>query len=568
MTATELVAVALAAEGRGDLKAAIEAADAALQVAPASADAYLVLARQMRRAGYADHARLAARRGVALEPADAQAWAEQGIALRLDGDGLAAARCHRRALAREPNRADIRFALGSALLRAGSGGASRAARAFVRALALAPTGAPAYANLGHAARLSGDVAGARAALRRAVSMRPDLPAGWMDLALLERGQGRLSEAVGVLRRGVGWLPMQAALWNNLGEALRAREDRPAAVRALRRAAALAPQSAQILGNLGANLRDAGALVDALSLIERALAFAPDDPDNLYRHALLCSDLQEHEAARVLARRLLAVRPSDSRGYAVAGAAAQDLGEDTAAAAAYLRAVALDPGRGELRHLLAALSGRPLSFAPADYVRTLFDGYARKFDAHLTGTLGYRTPALLRGALDRCHGAGRRWRRAVDLGCGTGLSGEAFRDVVDHLTGIDLSPAMIEEARAKRLYDALEAAEIVGWLRAAGTVFDLCLAVDVLVYVGDLAPVMAAVAAATLPGATVAFSVESAADAAAGYALTPTGRFVHAPDYVAAVASAHGLSERAREEAVIRHQRGVPVTGLLFVLERG
>ena len=59
---------------------------------------------------------------------------------------------------------------------------------------------------------------------------------------------------------------------------------------------------------------------------------------------------------------------------------------------------------------------------------------------------YRAPALLRHAIvEVCARTNRpmRFGRALDLGCGTGLAGIAFRDCREHLEGVDLSP----EARA-------------------------------------------------------------------------------------------------------------------------
>lgn len=48
----------------------------------------------------------------------------------------------------------------------------------------------------------------------------------------------------------------------------------------------------------------------------------------------------------------------------------------------------------------------------------------------------------------------RWRRCLDLGCGTGLSGKAAEPVCSHLVGVDLSPAMVGQARDKRVYHRL------------------------------------------------------------------------------------------------------------------
>ena len=55
----------------------------------------------------------------------------------------------------------------------------------------------------------------------------------------------------------------------------------------------------------------------------------------------------------------------------------------------------------------------------------------------------------------------------------------------NLTGVDLSPAMIEQAKAKKLYDRLVCADLAEFLTAetaAETRYQLVLAADVLVYV--------------------------------------------------------------------------------------
>ena len=41
-------------------------------------------------------------------------------------------------------------------------------------------------------------------------------------------------------------------------------------------------------------------------------------------------------------------------------------------------------------------------------------------------------------------------QTLDLGCGTGLSGQAFKNISCQLTGIDLSSRMIEKAKQKKI----------------------------------------------------------------------------------------------------------------------
>ena len=96
---------------------------------------------------------------------------------------------------------------------------------------------------------------------------------------------------------------------------------------------------------------------------------------------------------------------------------------------------------------------------------------------------------------------RRWYRAADLGCGTGLMGPLLRPHVSgRLEGVDLSQGMVDKARAKGCYDHLAVEELVAYLDgSAGQEgvqcggsggYDLLVAADVFVYIGDLGPVFA------------------------------------------------------------------------------
>ena len=144
--------------------------------------------------------------------------------------------------------------------------------------------------------------------------------------------------------------------------------------------------------------------------------------------------------------------------------------------------------------LMRLGAEPLSAMPQAYVRALFDQYAPKFEAALVDDLGYRGPALLFKAVLAVRAAVRKpafFKRAIDLGCGTGLAAAAFAKKVDHFIGVDLSPRMIEKARATGLYAELEVADMLQGLRGKPEASaDLILAADAMVYVADLAPVLA------------------------------------------------------------------------------
>jgi len=98
--------------------------------------------------------------------------------------------------------------------------------------------------------------------------------------------------------------------------------------------------------------------------------------------------------------------------------------------------------------------------PPAYVARLFNDYAPRFDVHLVRNLGYRAPALIANGLSSA-APDRRFALGPRLRCGTGLMGEALRDRVDRLTGVDLAPGMIARARQRGAYDELEVGEAVG-----------------------------------------------------------------------------------------------------------
>jgi len=248
-----------------------------------------------------------------------------------------------------------------------------------------------------------------------------------------------------------------------------------------------------------------------------------------------------------------------------GEAREKLGDAAGAADAFRATLAADPlDRQGAAARLALLGATPaLVDLPPAYVARLFDDYAPRFDRHLAEALGYRGPTLIVEALDAL-APGRRFESALDLGCGTGLAGAALRGRVDRLAGVDLSAAMIARASLLAIYDALEVGDVLACLGREER-YDLLVAVDVLGYLGDLAPLLAAAARALEPSGLFAFTVESCAGV--GFMLRATLRFAHAEAYVEATAARAGLRAVAVRQAPLRREAGVDVDGRIYVLAR-
>jgi predicted TPR repeat methyltransferase len=271
------------------------------------------------------------------------------------------------------------------------------------------------------------------------------------------------------------------------------------------------------------------------------------------------------AAADLLTQALELVPAYASAWFALGELRDKLGDRAGAVTAFRKAIETDllDRHGAALHLVRA-GAAPAGAMPEGYVRALFDGYAPAFDAALTQGLGYRAPELLLRAVQAA-GPRKKFRLALDLGCGTGLGGAAFRPYCDWLEGVDLSPAMLAQARTKALYDRLIESDVLAFLAAQAatrTKYDLILAADVFMYLGALGPALKAVAAVLTPSALIAFSVET--HDGDGVMLRDTLRYAHGAAHVREALAAAGLALVSLDSAATRTEKGVPVPGLIVV----
>ena len=246
-------------------------------------------------------------------------------------------------------------------------------------------------------------------------------------------------------------------------------------------------------------------------------------------------------------------------------AREALGDRDGAIEAYGQALAADDqDRQGAAVRLARLGALPPVAMPTAYIRSLFDGYAPGFEESLVGRLGYRGPELLLDALARAD-ALTMSASVLDLGCGTGLVGAAIKPHARRLTGVDLSPRMLETARAKGIYDRLAEDECMTFLReeaVAGARHDLILAADVFIYFHELLQVPRFALPVMAPGALIAFSVET--HGGDGVILRDTLRYAHGETHVRHALAQGGMDLVLLESAPARNEKGEPVPGLVVV----
>ena len=327
--------------------------------------------------------------------------------------------------------------------------------------------------------------------------------------------------------------------------------------------ALVPGRASTLTNLGAVRLKLGKMQEAADLLEEALRQEPDNAEALGHRATALAELGHHKEALDCADRAVGLNPALGPVWSLRGELLKDLGRDDDAAASFEKAIEHGGDPQLHRYYLASLTGRDAPrAAPPQYVQTLFDHYAEGFDEHLVEVLHYRAPQVLADGLKKMK---RRFARALDLGCGTGLCGPLVRPLAAALHGVDISATMVERAEASGAYDEVVQSELVDYLQATPHRYNLVIAADVFIYVGALEDVFTGAAQVIERGGVFCFSVE--ASAGADVALRRSLRYAHSRGYIEALAAQHGFSVTAVAAQPIREDQREPIPGLYFWLAR-
>ena len=248
-----------------------------------------------------------------------------------------------------------------------------------------------------------------------------------------------------------------------------------------------------------------------------------------------------------------------------GLALEKTGDLAGAEAAYRQALALDPAdHGGVSVRLAAMGRADApERAPDAYVATLFDQNAEHFDDMLVEQLGYAVPMLVRERLEEI--APGPYPRLLDLGCGTGLTGASLNDWCPHITGVDLSEGMLDEAYERGTYDDLYVAEAVEFLEETDEPpWDIIAATDVLPYIGALERFFAGCAERLTTGGVLVVSCETEAQVETDFKVGAKHRFAHDRSYLERLIAQNGLEILDFLSITVRYDEGQPVPGYLVI----
>jgi predicted TPR repeat methyltransferase len=529
-----------------------------------------------------------------LDPSSATIYKNLGNLLLARGKGNAAASAYASGLARDPTYAEGHYHLGSLALE--NGVIQLAEKHFRSAIRFEPLHVQSQSNLGVIFDRRGEKKAAEKLYLAALRTDPEHAEAHDNLGVLQASVGDISSAETSFEAAVKANPEHVNGHRNLGVIRKKRGNLQGAEKSFQMVAKLSPNNADAQISLADVLAKQSKAVQAAVSFNAAFEIDPyhkgAHSSLLSHHKLVfqlnhCLDKSVTEQLQCL-QMLIHLESMLNRAETVV-----DLSDFTTAA----------------KYHSAVLQGKEPSRPPASYVEKLFDSYAAKFEAHLTGALQYDGPRLVQKELRSAAAQTKmaQFQRAADLGCGTGLMAARLRNLgvqwleVQWLEGVDVSSKMLEKAASKRRhegYDTLLKAdfqsvfrplasksrpekenmpivELPGIAQAIRTpnsdqdLFDMVTLVDVAEYIGDLEGMFETLRKWMMSGGLFGLTVLVGDDSNVfeDYVLVPPGLYyIHRPQYVHRLAQRYGFKVLRETQAVLRYQSAMPVRAQVFVLQ--
>lgn len=303
---------------------------------------------------------------------------------------------------------------------------------------------------------------------------------------------------------------------------------------------------------------------ALMWTERVLRLSPEDKQAHYNRAVLLGRLGRYAEAISAFYSLLHESEKDEATHLNIAAYALKLGKTDLAKTHYQKLIDYYKNHPIAQYMLAALSGEQhFPSAPKEYIEALFDQYARDYESEMKNQLDYSVPKKMRQYFNEFFQTPKTDYRLCDLGCGTGLLAEAFLSVTAERYGVDLSQNMLAIANQKHLYKRLYCSDIESFFKSNTLLFDLVLAADVFVYIGDLSQIFSMIKQSLLRKGVFMFSIELGQKEP--YLLQAQGRYQHSPFYIETLAYQNEFKILKAWDTILRKERGAGVMGSIYLM---
>ena len=252
---------------------AVDAFTESARLMPGFPETHAQLAYLFYRLDDSANALAEARTALSIDPENAEAYRDLGLALYAEGHYDAALHAYEESLQREPDSADVYFDMGLTLR--DQGDLRRAAIAYRHALSLRPDFWQAHSNLGVVLRDQGKLDDSVAEYRAAKRLRPEEASIRNNLGNTlcdkEDFDGAIAEFQELYRQNPKW----DGGHNCLARAYMSKRDYHSAIRELQAAIRINPAGAAEHRVLGQALLLTGRDQEALDVLRKAVALNPD-----------------------------------------------------------------------------------------------------------------------------------------------------------------------------------------------------------------------------------------------------------------------------------------------------
>ncbi len=532
-----------------------------LETYPSSAILNITLGKCYFELGRIDLAISSYTKATEYWPQSEVSYAMLGQIYSSQGDTEQAIKNLSKAVELKPDDHELHSLLGVELTQ--NGDVEAAIATFQQALKIKPDYAEAYNGIGTVFMKKGDLGAAVDSYKQALKIKPDYADAYFGVGNALKDKGDLDAAIDSYKQALKIKPDFADAYNNMGNVLRQRGDLEAAIESFKQVLKIKPDDADAYNNMAVALDDMDYFDAAIENFKKALKISPNYYDAYNNMGNTLKNMGNTKAAIEAYQDAINLEPSCAEAYSNLGYLRMQTGDTEAAIEAYKQTIKIKPYHVSAQHLLAALTGQKTASAPNKYIEGLFDGYAVKFEHSLVDKLEYKFPNLIAEVILKLK-SGAQLRSMLDLGCGTGLVGVELRELCQNIEGIDLSKKMLIKASQKNVYDKLSHTGIVEYLSEAALDFDLFIAADVFVYVGDLSGVFRLIKSRNKRKGWLAFSTEHTEKD--GFFLRASGRYSHSKSYIESLCSEFDYQALHFSKADLRKEEGEFLTGGLYVLK--
>ena len=414
------------------------------------------------------------------------------------------------------------------------------------------------------AHREGRLAEAEKCYKEVLRRKPDWGQVLNALGTVFLDQSQPDKAKKVFKKAANLSPPNIPACYNLARLMQRGDDHQGAIGIYRAMLEQQPDLGDAWNNLGVAYRETGNQDEAISCFQKAVKFAPDMAEAWNNLGVAQDEFNMIENASKSYRKAIEIRPDYTSAHFNLGISLQKLNRFKEAEKHYNKVLEARPDDEATQFMLQSMgTSKTPDAAPVEHVRRIFDRCAGTFEKILVKDLEYKTPELL---FDLVHPYLTEAMNVLDLGCGTGLGAQLYRPFAKKLTGVDVSPKMLEKAAEKKIYNRLEVFDILqDWPFAEK--FDLIYSSDVFVYFGNLETIIRSASSNLVSGGIIAFSVERLEDNDMEYRLFPSGRYAHSQAYIQGCLKRHGLHLIEASKSYIRKQSGNQVKGLLIVAKK-